>query len=574
VTSRRVWAPHARRVELVAAGRAIPLAPAGGGWHAIELDGVMAAADYRYSLDGGPPLADPRSPFQPRGISGESRPVDHGAFAWAHDTWHPTALPDAVLYELHVGTFTSDATFEAVLTKLGHLRGLGVTAIELMPVAEFPGRRGWGYDGVLPYAPHHAYGGPDGLKRLIDGCHARDIAVLIDVVYNHLGPSGNVLPRYGPYLTDRHHTPWGEAMNFDGPGSEEVRRFVIDNALMWLTDYRADGLRLDAVHAIIDDSPYHLLAQLAAEVRNLSARLDRRMWLIAESEDMDTRIVTSREDGGFGLDAIWNEEFHHAVHARLTGERQSYYAPFGSTTDVASIMRGHRSGAVAARSCGAAPSGHELIGFAQNHDQVGNRPLGDRSTAVLSPAATAIAASLVCCAPFVPMLFQGEEWGASTPFLYFTDHDDPAMAEAVTEGRRREFAAFGTPPDDIPDPQDPLAWRRSRLDWGEVSEPRHAELLEWHRRLLALRHEEHDLTDGRWACVDVSADGDALVLRRGSIVVALNLGAAPTRVDVGDGATLMLAWPAGAHAGGRLSTPVQLGSAVDFRSEGVAILRR
>jgi maltooligosyltrehalose trehalohydrolase len=468
--------------------------------------------------------------------------VDRSAFPWTDHGWQPPAFEAAVVYELHVGTFTPAGTFEAAIERLDHLVRLGVTHVELMPVAEFAGARGWGYDGVDLYAPHHSYGGPAGLMRLVDACHARGLAVLLDVVYNHLGPTGNYLARFGPYFTDQYRTPWGDAVNLDGAESDEVRRFFCDNALMWLADYHVDGLRIDAVHALLDRSAIHLLEELARDVRALEARLGRRLVVIAESDLNDPRVVRPVEAGGYGLDAQWNEDFHHALHAALTGERHGYYADFGRLADVASalgrgfVYAGQRS-AYRRRRHGRSPAGlagHRFVGCLQNHDQVGNRARGERMSHLVPPGRLLIGAALVLTAPFVPMLFQGEEWGARTPFLYFTDHADPALGQAVREGRRREFAAFGWDPADIPDPQSPETFARSKLDWSEIGREPHARLLEWHRRLIALRRGAADLTDGRLDQVGVSLDEDArwLAVERGAFTVAANLGMAAARVPL------------------------------------------
>jgi maltooligosyltrehalose trehalohydrolase len=573
VTLRRVWAPNAQRVDLLLNDRRVPLTAADG-WYETDLHDADATADYRYSLDGGPPRADPRSPFQPEGVDGPSRPVDHAAFAWRDATWRPPPLASSVLYELHVGTFTPAGTFDGVLTKVDHLLGTGVTAIELMPVAEFPGRRGWGYDGVFPYAPHHSYGGPDGLKRLVDGCHARGLAVLIDVVYNHLGPSGNVLPEFGPYLTDRYRTPWGDAINLDGAGSDEVRRYFIDNALMWLRDYHVDGLRLDAVHAILDTGAFHFLEQLSVEVEELAGHVGRPLWLIAESDANDPRLVRRREVGGYGLDAQWDDDFHHAIHALLTGERDGYYEDFGSVADLAEclrerfVYRGRRSAYRQRRHGRPAPdvAGTRFVGYSQNHDQVGNRACGERSSALMSPARLGIAAAVVCCAPFVPLLFEGEEWGATTPFQYFTDHDDPGVGHAVTEGRRTEFAAFGWDPEKVPDPQDEGTWMASRLRWEEVRETEHAELLDWYRGLLALRRSEPALTDGRCDLVEVVHDERGWFrFRRGPITVVANATGGAQTVSAESPGTAVLVWPRDQVVVG--------GATVRFEGDGVAIVR-
>jgi maltooligosyltrehalose trehalohydrolase len=459
--------------------------------------------------------------------------VAHQHFAWSDAHWQARPLSSAVIYELHVGTFTPAGTFDAVIERLNHLVNLGITHVEIMPVNAFSGTRGWGYDGVALYAPHHAYGGPAGLQRLVDACHARGLAVLLDVVYNHLGPEGNYLGQFGPYFTDRYRTPWGQAMNLDGPDSNEVWRFVCDNALMWLRDYHCDGLRLDAVHALLDTSAVHILEQLATEVEVLEAQLGRHLVLIAESDLNDPRLVQPRALGGYGLDAQWSDDFHHALHTVLTGEHTGYYADFGQLADLATALcqafvYDGRYSVYRRRWHGRPPlgiSGHRFLGYLQNHDQIGNRATGERSSHLLRPGRLKIAAALVLTAPFVPMLFQGEEWGASSPFQYFTDHQDAALGQAVREGRRKEFAAFGWVPEDIPDPQAPETFRRSKLDWSELAQEPHASLLDWHGRLLALRRQVPALSDGRLDHVRVHFDEAArwLVVVRGPITVGCNL---------------------------------------------------
>lgn len=537
----RVWAPNAKRVEIETAGQRTAMLEAGGGWWRAPFD-VPPGADYAFCLDGGPPRPDPRSPFQPQGLHGPSRAVDHAAFSWNDHRWQARPLHSAIVYELHVGTFTTEGTFEAVIGKLGHLAELGVTHVELMPVNEFPGRRGWGYDSVDLYAPHHGYGGPDGLKRLIDACHRQGLAVLIDVVYNHLGPAGNYLHEFGPYFSDRHHTPWGWAINFDGPQSDEVRRFFCDNALTWLRDYHADGLRLDAIHAIVDTSALPFLEQLATEVAELASHLGRHLVLVAESDLNDPRVVRNWEIGGFGFDAQWSDDFHHALHTVLTGEREGYYADFGRLEDLALALEQNfvyagRYSEFRGRSHGRATlnlSAHRFLAYLQNHDQLGNRAQGDRSSHLMSTGRLKVGAALVLTSPFVPMLFQGEEWGATAPFQFFTDFEEPELAQAVREGRPKEFAAFGWSPEQIPDPQDPATFERSKLNWSELAHPPHAELLDWHRRLIRLRGEESALTDGRLDRVQTRFDEQArwLAVERGPITVVCNLGEQPQRVPI------------------------------------------
>jgi maltooligosyltrehalose trehalohydrolase len=553
MTSFRVWAPRARRVDLVLRGGdgRHPLdGPDEQGWFSADVDGAGPGDDYAYSLDGGDPRPDPRSPWQPHGVHGPSRLLDHSAFPWTDRGWQGgVPLAQAVVYELHVDTFSPEETYEGAIGKLDHLVDLGVTHVELLPVAEYPGRWGWGYDGVDLYAPNSTDGGPEGLKGLVDACHAKGLGVIFDVVYNHLGPSGNYLGEFGPYFTDRYATPWGQAVNLDGPDSDPVREFVLDNAVMWLRDYHVDGLRLDAVHAIVDTSATHILEELAGRVDELEAELGTVKFLVAESDLNDPRVVADRARGGYGMDAQWSDDFHHALHAVLTGERAGYYADFGSVGQVAKALRQafvydgchsrHRR-----RRHGRAPLGipaTRFLGYLQNHDQVGNRAHGERSSMLMSTGLLEAAAAIVLLGPWVPMVFHGEEWGASTPFLYFTDHDDPELARAVTEGRRREFAAFGWDPADVPDPQDPETFRRSKLNWDEVVRSPHKELLDWHRRLIALRRSTPGLADGRFDHVTVDFDEDAgwLTFTHGPVTVACNLGEKPATVPISPGTVVL-----------------------------------
>ncbi len=554
----RVWAPRAERVDVVLGEARHPMdGPDGVGWFEAEVDGPRPGDDYAYSLDGGDPRPDPRSPWQPHGVHGPSRLVDQSAFVWSDADWAGGAtLAESVIYELHVDTFSPEETYEGAVPKLDHLVELGVTTVELLPVVEYPGRWGWGYDGVDLYAPNSADGGPEGLKRLVDACHARGLAVIFDVVYNHLGPAGNYLGEYGPYFTDRYGTPWGEAVNLDGSDSDPVREFVLDNAIMWLRDYHADGLRLDAVHAIVDTSATHILEELAVRVDALEAELGVVKFLIAESDLNDPRVVREREVGGYGIDAQWSDDFHHALHALLTGERAGYYSEFGSLDQLAKALRqafvydGCWS-PYRRRRHGRAPTGvpaTRFLAYLQNHDQIGNRAHGERSAALLSEGLLKVASALVLLGPSVPMLFQGEEWAASTPFLYFTDHEDPDLGRAVTEGRRREFAAFdwgpsgparagGRDPHEVPDPQDPDTFRRSKLDWDEVSRSPHRDVLDWHRRLIALRRSTPQLTGGSSDAVTVDFDEATqwLVLATGPLMVVCNVGPEPAKIPVRPG---------------------------------------
>lgn len=528
-----VWAPLAERVELEFRGARLPLRPAGAGWWEVEAE--AAAGDrYGYLLDGDGPFPDPRSRLQPDGVHGLSAVYDHSTFGWSDADWKGVELADAIVYELHVGTFTPEGTFEAAIAHLDHLVGLGVTAVELLPVAEFSGDRGWGYDGVDPFAVHHSYGGPDGLKRLVDACHARGLAVVMDCVYNHLGPEGNYLGRFGPYFTDRYSTPWGAAVNFDGPWSDHVREFVFENALMWLADFHCDGLRLDAVHAIWDFSAKHLLEELMERVRGLEPELGRRLFVIAESDLNDPRVVASGERGGYSVDAQWSDDLHHALHAVLTGERQGYYEDFGEPEQLLKALRQafvydgvysrHRRRRHGRRPEGIAPG--SFLAYAQNHDQVGNRAAGERLSHLVPEAKLRAAAAVVLLSPFVPMLFQGEEWGAGTPFQFFSSHQDEALAGATSEGRMSEFRAFGWSPEEVPDPQDPRTYLRSKLDWAELERQPHRSLLEWHRKLIELRKR----TQG--AAVSVELEGQALTIRRGPLSARCDLAGGGVELSV------------------------------------------
>ena len=534
-----VWSPTAGSVSVAVDGTARALRRTDGGWWTLDVPEVGHGADYAFLVDDDPrPLPDPRSRWQPHGVHGASRVYDQGRFAWSDAGWRGVQLPGAAFYELHVGTFTHEGTLDAAIGRLDHLVDLGVDLVELMPVSAFPGVHGWGYDGVHPYAVHEPYGGPDALKRFVDACHARGLGVVLDVVYNHLGPSGNYLSRFGPYFTDRHQTPWGAAVNLDDEGSPEVRRWIVDNAVMWLRDFHVDGLRLDAVHALLDDGPEHVLSQLSREVDALSTHLRRPLLLVAESDLNQPSTVTPRDCGGLGMTAQWSDDFHHALHTLLTGEGQGYYADFASdpydalerTLTAAffhagtwSSFRGADHGAPVDR---ARTPAYRFLGYLQDHDQVGNRATGDRITATISTGLAMVGAALVLTSPFTPMLFMGEEWAASTAWQFFTDHEDPELAEAVRAGRRREFAAHGWAADEVPDPQDPATVRASTLDWDERDRPPHARLLDWHRRLLALRRAEPELSDPRLDRVQVvhsRAEG-WVVVHRGSLRVACNLG--------------------------------------------------
>ena len=549
----RVWAPHAERVELVLLSddaRHVPLAPLPRGYHAAVVDGVAEGARYRFRLDGGDPLPDPASRWQPEGVHGPSA-VAGGAFAWTDDAWRPPPLRDWVLYELHVGAFTPEGTFDAVVPQLPALAELGIRALELMPVAAFPGTRNWGYDGVHPFAVQESYGGPRGLKRLVDAAHRHGLAVVLDVVYNHLGPEGNYLASYGPYFTHVYHTPWGKALNFDERGSDQVRAYFVENACQWVGEYHIDGLRVDAVHAILDRSARPFLRELAARARARAAADGRPAVSIAESDLGDPRVLYGPERGGLGMDGQWLDDFHHALHALLTGETAGYYADFGA---LAQLGEAYRRGYVYTgqysryrdRSHGAAPQGmppRAFVVYTQNHDQVGNRPAGDRLAATLPHARLRLAAATVLLSPFTPLLFMGEEYGETNPFPYFVSHTEPALVEAVRRGRRAEFAGFhDDPAAAVPDPQAESTFRSAVLDRNRTGQPAHAALLALHRTLLRLRREVAALRPATMEDIRVEVDEARGVLTvrtagaGGSALLLLHFGAGNERVALPEAA--------------------------------------
>ena len=547
----RLWAPKAQKVSVQIAEQKHPLQKHDGGWWQADIDSASPGMDYAYFLDDEDlALPDPRSPWPPKGIHGPSRILDHAAFQWSDSSFEAPPFSSAVVYELHIGTFTPEGTFDAAQSKLDDLRSLGITHVELMPVNSFPGIQGWGYDGVDLFAPHEPYGSPDALKSFVNACHANGLAVLLDVVYNHFGPDGNYLSKFAPYLTSTHHTPWGDAVNLEDAGSHEVRRFFCDNALMWLRDYHFDGLRLDAVHAYMDRSAINFMEQLGAEIDALEAHTGRRSVVIAESDLNDPRLVTAREAGGYGLDAQWSDDFHHALVTVLTGDRSGYYVDFGSLADLAKSLREvyvydgryspHRD-RIHGRPIVNQPASR-FLGYSQDHDQVGNRAKGERLVHEVSTGRAKIAAALTLTAPFVPMIFQGEEWAASAPFMYFTNHEDE-LGNLVSEGRKKEFVAFGWNPNDIPDPQSPATFRRSKLNWDERTQPAHADMLDWYRKLIALRHALPDLTNAELSHVQVrfNEEENWLVMERGSVTVAFSLAPNPIQLEVPPGSTIALA---------------------------------
>ena len=541
MTRFQVWAPKAGRVDVVLGDKRMALRPGPReGWWVRDVPAAADGTDYAYSLDGGPPRPDPRSRYQPYGVHGPSRVVE---FADAgSDANPPSSHPlrpfaESVVYEMHIGTFTPDGTFDAAVERLDHLADLGVGFVEVMPVAAFPGGHGWGYDGVGLWAVYEPYGGPAGFRRFVDACHARGIGVLLDVVYNHLGPSGNYLAEFGPYFTDKHNTPWGAAVNLDDAGSDEVRAFLVDNALYWLGEFGLDGLRLDAAHAFADTRAIHILEELSTAVDDFATETGRQLTLIAESDLNDPRVILPRTLGGHGVHAQWNDDFHHALHTLLTGERQGYYADFGAICALAktltrayfhdgtwSSFRGRSHGRPVDTD---RIDGHRFVAFLQDHDQIGNRAQGDRISATASPGLLRIGAAVLLTGPFTPMLFMGEEWGAATPWQFFTDHPEPELARAVSDGRRREFSRHGWNAQEVPDPQAPETFERSRLDWAEVGVEPHRSVLEWYQALIALRAEWPDLVDPQLAQVVTAFDEDArwLVVHRGRLRVVVNLAA-------------------------------------------------
>ena len=546
MTALRVWAPRAARVRgIITAGHQPPLvhdlAASDGGWWSWEFGEVEPEADYGFMLDDDDAVRpDPRSRRQPKGVHGWSRLYDPHGYEWQDGQWTGRDLPGAVIYEMHVGTFTPGGTFGSAVDRLDHLVDLGVTHVELLPVNAFNGTRNWGYDGVGWFAVHEPYGGPDGLKRLIDACHQRGLAVFLDVVYNHLGPSGNYLPLFGPYLKTGRNT-WGDLINLDGEGSHEVRRYILDNALMWLDEFHLDGLRLDAVHALQDTSEPHILAELAADVDALRAHLSRPLILVAESDLNDPVMIESRSSGGRGMDAQWDDDVHHQLHALLTGERQGYYVDFGTLPGLAktftsaffhdgtySEFRGRPHGAPVDR---VATPGYRFVVFLQDHDQVGNRARGERLSQLTSPGLARVGALLLLTGPFTPMLWMGEEWGARTPWQFFTSHPEKELGELTARGRKEEFAAHGWNSDDVPDPQDPATFERSKLDWSEPQRPEHASMQRLYTTLITLRHRLAELSDPRLDRVAVDYDETArwVSVHRGDLRVVANLsGAAQT----------------------------------------------
>lgn len=491
-----LWAPFARTIDVHILGnkeRLEPLRRLPKGYFENTFGDIEPETGYYYRIDGRYEYPDPASRSQLEGVHGPSMVTDNN-FKWSDKSWQGHKLHDYIIYELHTGTFTAEGTFDAIVLRLDALVETGITAIEIMPVAQFPGSRNWGYDGVYPFAVQDSYGGTEGLKRLVNACHAKGIAVVLDVVYNHIGPEGNYYNKFGPYFTERYRTPWGEPINFDGAYSDEVRRYFIENALYWFTDFHIDALRLDALHAIFDFSPRTFLEELAESVKKLGKQLGRRLYLIGESDANDRRLVRSPELGGYGLDAQWNDDFHHVVHVLLTGEKQGYYSDFGSVGQLEKsfcegfVYSGQYSNYRQRRhgSSSREITAEHFVVFCQNHDQIGNRMEGDRLSHLISFEGLKLAAGVLMLAPFVPLIFMGEEYGETSPFQYFISHSDRALIDAVRNGRKQEFASFKHK-GDFPDPQDEATFQRCKINFEAGDEGQHRVLRNLYKTLISMR---------------------------------------------------------------------------------------
>jgi len=580
VTQFRVWGPQRKQVRVVVDGTVHDMCRGDDGWWQAAVDHAGPSTDYAYLLDDNDvALPDPRSAWLPNGVHGPSRIYDQSAFDWTDQAWTGRALPGSVLYELHIGTFTPQGSFDAAIDRLDHLVELGIDLVEVLPVNAVDAPYNWGYDGVAWYTVTENYGGPDAFKRFVDACHRRGLGVVLDVVHNHLGPSGAYLDRFGPYFAGRNI--WGPSLNLDGTDSDEVRRYVIDNAVMWLHDFHVDGLRLDAVHALVDGSAMHLLEELAVEVEALSAHVRRPLTLIAESDLNDPRLVTAREAGGYGLAAQWDDDVHHALHATLTGESQGYYADFATAglnglartlrhaffhADTWSEFRGRRHGRPV--DTWRIPA-HRFVAYLQNHDQIGNRATGDRLSATLSPGLLACGAAVLLCSPYTPMIFMGEEWGAGTPWQFFSHFPDAQLRDNIREGRFAEFADHGWADIDVPDPNEEQTFLRSKLDWDELGREPHDTLHRTYRDLIALRRSHPELSDPWLHRSGVDADERArtMVLHRGGLRVAVNLGAAETTVWCHDTVgRVLLASGEASIEGGRITLPAESFAVVEMRA--------
>ncbi|MCC9203763.1 malto-oligosyltrehalose trehalohydrolase [Arthrobacter sp. zg-Y769] len=576
-TNFEVWAPKAGTVTLLADGRHLSMTRGENGWWHAQHAELTEDIDYGYLIDGAEtPVPDPRSRRQPEGVHALSRTFDPDLYQWHDADWVSPGLDGGAIYEMHVGTFTPEGTLDAAIGRLDYLVDLGVRFVELLPVNAFNGTHNWGYDGVLWYAVQETYGGPEAYQRFVDAAHQAGLGVIQDVVYNHLGPSGNYLPMFGPYLTEGKSNTWGDSVNLDGPLSDVVREYIVDNVLMWFRDYHVDGLRLDAVHALHDERAVHILEEMAAATDKCAEDLGKPLFLIAESDLNNPRLITPRNVNGYGLAGQWSDDFHHAAHTNLTGENGGYYEDFDSIEALAKVLQEgffHNGTFSSFRERGhgrpldkEVVTARQLVTAIQNHDQIGNRAAGDRLSATLGYEQLALGAVLSLASPFTPMLFMGEEFGASTPWQFFTSHPEPELGKATAEGRLKEFERMGWDPATVPNPQDLTTFTNSKLDWSEVEEGDHGRLLDLYRRLLALRGETPDLMDPDLRNVRVEYDevGRWLVMQRGSTAVALNFADTPREVPL----------PFGRQAEVLLETaPVELyGDAVQLPAYGAAIL--
>jgi maltooligosyltrehalose trehalohydrolase len=575
VTQIRVWAPRAQQVRLWLDGEIEAMYVDADGFWQSDVE-ARPGSDYGFLLDEDETvLPDPASRWQPDGVHRASRLYDQAAFEWTDAGWAGRVLPGGLIYELHIGTFTEDGTFDAAIERLPHLVELGVSHVEILPVNAVNGVWNWGYDGVGWYAVHAPYGGPDGFKRFVDACHARGLAVVLDVVYNHLGPSGNYLPQFAPYLKDGRNE-WGDLLNLDGADCGPVRRFIIDNALMWLRDYHVDGLRLDAVHALQDVSQPHLLVELAREVDAAATEQGRPLTLIAETDQNDALMVSAPEAGGKGMNAQWDDDVHHALHALLTGERRAYYVDFGPLDVLAKVLtaaflhdgtystfRRRVHGRPVDR---AVTPGHRFVVTLQNHDQVGNREAGERITELTTPDMVRIGVVLLLTSAFTPMLWMGEEWAASTRWPYFTSHPQRELDEAAVQKRLDEFAVYSWDATRMINPQDPRAFYDSKLKWSEIDQPEHAQMLSFYRSVIALRRAEPELADPRLDRVQVDYDQNLgwIVVHRGALRVVANVSDQSTTVPVSAGAVLLSTGSVDA-AGERLTVGARTAAIVRVR---------
>ena len=547
-----VWAPERKKVTLLIDEKRLPMeGPTDEGIWSLDVEEADHGTDYAFLLDDEPkPYPDPRSMWQPKDVHSSSRVYHHTKFPWTDQNFRAVPLASAIFYEMHLGTFTPGGTLDSAIERLDYLVDLGITHLEILPVAAFDGEFSWGYDGVAPYAADEVYGGPDAVKRFVDACHSKGLAVVLDVVYNHFGPSGNYTGNFAPYLTEKHHTPWGAAINFEEIGADRVRRYFIDNALMWLRDFHFDGLRLDATHEFIDRSAMHVLEQMSREVEDLSASVGRALFLVAESDLNNPRVVASREANGYGMDAQWSDDFHHALFTLLADESGGYFVDFGTIAALAKSLKDvfvydGKYSAYRGRSHGRPVqniSYHRFVACIQNHDQIGNRAKGERIQQIIGTKKAKMAAAILFTSPFLPLIFMGEEWAASTPWMFFADHTDEDLAKKVSEGRRREFSAFGWAADEVPDPVDRSTFEQSRLKWDELQEPEHHGMHGWYRSLIHLRRKALSLNlgDRERQQVEWNEKERWITAERGDILTLMNFNEGTHTFTVPAGALLLL----------------------------------